>query len=88
MDEPDCDEHRDLEEEAVEKSLMLVKNDNDILPLKKGTKVYITGPAADNVVAQCGGAEFTGKLPSPCYSSVKQIGTDKAWLEAGWGLSL
>ena len=221
LPEPGCDEHRELAEEAVEKSLVLVKNDNDILPLKKGTKVYITGPAADNVAAQCGGwtiawqgspdedidgatsileglkqkaeeyglevitdeaeasdadvvllavgekayaewygdtenpdlcgdcglegnleaidkvkalgkptvccivagrnvfidkyakdwdgivmcylpgseaqgitdalcggAEFTSKLPSPWYSSVKQIGTDKAWLEAGWGLSL
>ena len=219
LPEPGCDEHRDLAEEAVEKSLVLVKNDNDILPLKKGTKVYITGPAADNESAQCGGwtiawqgsprddidgatsildglkqkaeeygltviteeanaadadvvllavgekayaewygdtedpdlcgdcglegnleaiekvkalgkptvccivagrnvfidkyardwdsivmcylpgseaqgitdalcggAEFTGKLPSPWYSSANQIGTDKVWLEAGWGL--
>ena len=220
LPEPGCDEHRELAEEAVEKSLVLVKNDNDILPLKKGTRVFITGPAADNEAAQCGGwttawqgspdedidgatsildglkqkaeeygltvitdeakaadadvvllavgekayaewygdtenpdlcgdcglegnleaidkvkalgkptvccivagrnvfidkyakdwdgivmcylpgseaqgitdvlcggAEFTGKLPSPWYSSVNQIGTDKAWLEAGWGLS-
>ena len=55
LPEPGCDKHRDLAEEAVEKSLVLVKNDNDILPLKKGTKVYITGPAADNEAAQCGG---------------------------------
>ena len=221
LPEPGCDEHRELAEEAVEKSLVLVKNDNDILPLKKGAKVYITGPAADNEAAQCGGwtiawqgsphddidgatsiseglkqkaeeyglmvitdeakaadadivllavgekayaewygdtedpdlcgdcglegnreaidkvkalgkptvccivagrnvfidkyakdwdgivmcylpgseaqgitdvlcggAEFTGKLPSPWYSSVNQIGTDTAWLEAGWGLKL
>ena len=219
LPEPGCDEHRALAEEAVEKSLVLVKNENDVLPLKKGTKVFITGPAADNEAAQCGGwtmswqgnpepdvagatsildglekrakeygltvitdeaeaadadavllavgekayaewygdtedidlcgdlglegnleavdkvkalgkptvccivagrnvfidkyasdwdsivmcylpgseaqgitdvlcggAEFTGKLPSPWYSSAEQIGTDEVWLEAGWGL--
>ena len=35
----------------------------------------------------CGGSEFTGKLPSPWYSSVDQIGTDKCWLEKGFGLT-
>ena len=55
LPEPGCSEHRDVAEEAVEKSLVLVKNDNDVLPLKKGTRVYITGPAADNEAAQCGG---------------------------------
>ncbi|MBR1874722.1 MAG: glycoside hydrolase family 3 C-terminal domain-containing protein, partial [Eubacterium sp.] len=48
------DEYRALAREAVRKSLVLVKN-NGILPLKKGMKLYITGPAADNKVAQCGG---------------------------------
>lgn len=48
------DEYRALAREAVKKSLVLVKN-NGILPLKKGMKLYITGPAADNKVAQCGG---------------------------------
>lgn len=55
LPEPGCTEHRELAEEAVEKSLVLVKNENDVLPLKKGTKVYVTGPAADNESAQCGG---------------------------------
>ena len=44
-----------MAEALVEKSLVLVKNENDTLPLKAGTKVYITGPAADNGQAQCGG---------------------------------
>ena len=48
-------EYRAVAEEAVEKSLVLLKNEGDVLPLKTGTAVYITGPAADNDQAQCGG---------------------------------
>ncbi len=48
-------EYRAVAQQLVEKSLVLVKNDNKTLPLKKGTTVYITGPAADNAQAQCGG---------------------------------
>ena len=48
---------------------------------------YLPGSEAQGITdALCGGAEFTGRLPSPWYSSADQIGTDKAWLEAGWGL--
>ena len=47
--------YRAVAEEAVEKSLVLLKNEGNILPLKAGTAVYITGPAADNDQAQCGG---------------------------------
>ena len=48
-------EYRAVAERAVEESLVLIKNENDVLPLKEGTKVYITGPALDDDVAQCGG---------------------------------
>ena len=48
-------EYRKVAEKLVEESLVLLKNDSKILPLKKGTKVYITGPAADDASAQCGG---------------------------------
>ena len=48
-------EYRKVAEKLVEESLVLLKNENNVLPLKKGTKVYITGPAADNGQAQCGG---------------------------------
>ena len=48
-------EYRKIAERLVEKSLVLLKNDADVLPLKEGTKVYITGPAADDASAQCGG---------------------------------
>ena len=52
-------EYRDLARTLVEESLVLLKNDNKILPIKKGTKLYVTGPAANDVGAQCGGWTFT-----------------------------
>lgn len=48
-------EYRAVAEKLVEESLVLLKNDNGVLPLKEGISVYITGPAADNAQAQCGG---------------------------------
>ena len=48
-------EYREVAEKAVEESLVLVKNQNSILPLKEGTKICVIGPAADDDVAQCGG---------------------------------
>ena len=48
-------EYRDLAVTAVEKSLVLLKNKNAVLPLKSGISVYVTGPAAENINAQCGG---------------------------------
>ena len=35
----------------------------------------------------CGYADFSGKLPSPWYGSINQIGTDKTFRERGYGLS-
>lgn len=49
------DTYRKLACQLVEKSLVLLKNDNDILPLKKGSSIYITGPAANDTGVQCGG---------------------------------
>ena len=48
-------EYRMIAEKLVEESLVLLKNDSNVLPLKEGTKVYITGPAADDASVQCGG---------------------------------
>ena len=53
--ETGSEEYRELAERAVEESLVLIKNQNDILPLKENTKIFIMGPAADDDVAQCGG---------------------------------
>ena len=48
-------EYRAVAEKAVEESLVLVKNEGEALPFKEGMSIYITGPAAQNDPAQCGG---------------------------------
>ncbi|MFZ5986215.1 MAG: glycoside hydrolase family 3 protein [Bacillota bacterium] len=45
----------EVAKKAVRESLVLLKNKNSILPLKKGAKIFVAGPAADNVGIQCGG---------------------------------
>jgi beta-glucosidase len=50
------DEHRQLAREAVRKSLVVLKNDADTLPLTGDTgRLAIAGAAADSVGLQCGG---------------------------------
>jgi beta-glucosidase len=48
-------EHRDLAREAVRKSLVLLKNEESVLPLQKGARVLVAGRNADNRGVQCGG---------------------------------
>ena len=55
MQETGSAEYRAVAEEAVEKSLVLLKNDENVLPLKSGSSVWILGPAANHDQAQCGG---------------------------------
>lgn len=47
--------HRDLARQAVRESLVLLKNEDGILPLDKGSKVIVAGSHADNVAYQSGG---------------------------------
>lgn len=48
-------EHQDLAREAVRKSLVLLKNENDVLPLAKNESIYLLGPASNNVGYMSGG---------------------------------
>lgn len=48
-------EHRNLAREAVSKSLVLLKNDANILPLKKEMRVLVAGKNANDSGHQCGG---------------------------------
>ncbi|MCL1956286.1 MAG: glycoside hydrolase family 3 protein [Fibromonadales bacterium] len=47
--------HRAIAREAVRKSLVLLKNENNALPISKSTKVFVTGSHADVPSYQCGG---------------------------------
>jgi len=48
-------EHQDLAREAVRKSLVLLKNENDVLPLTSTENIYLVGPGANNVGFMSGG---------------------------------
>ena len=48
-------EHRSIAREAVRKSLVLLKNENAILPLASDTNVLVAGDGANNIGKQSGG---------------------------------
>ena len=47
--------HRAVAREAVRKSLVLLKNEAGLLPLDRGARILVTGPAAHDRGRQCGG---------------------------------
>jgi len=48
-------QHRDIAKQAVRESLVLLKNQNSILPLSKESQVVVVGSHANNIPFQCGG---------------------------------
>jgi beta-glucosidase len=77
-------EYRNLARRLVEKSLVLLKNENSVLPLKEGLKLYITGPAADDTGVLCGGWTFgwagkTGKDRSHGGKTILDGFNEIAW---------
>ncbi|MBN2193374.1 MAG: glycoside hydrolase family 3 protein [Polyangiaceae bacterium] len=48
-------EHRAIAREAVNKSMVVLKNDQQLLPLSTSARVFVAGTAADSMVKQCGG---------------------------------
>jgi beta-glucosidase len=52
-------EHRAVAREAVRKSLVLLKNENKVLPLAAKANVLVAGTGADNIGKQAGGWTIT-----------------------------
>ncbi len=48
-------EHRAVARDAVRQSLVLLKNNEQLLPLKPQQRILVTGPGADNIGQQSGG---------------------------------
>jgi len=47
--------YREIAKKLVEESLVLLKNQDGILPLKAGQKIFAAGPALNDIGVQCGG---------------------------------
>jgi beta-glucosidase len=52
-------DHLALAREAVAKSLVLLKNNDQVLPIRPGARVLIAGPGADDMAMQAGGWTIT-----------------------------
>ena len=52
-------EHRALARQAVRESLVLIKNENHILPLDPGARILVTGSGANDIGKQSGGWTIT-----------------------------
>lgn len=67
----DCKRHRDLALEAARKSLVLLKNENNLLPLKKDIKtIAVIGPNADQWLMLLG--NYNG-VPSDTITPLRGI---------------
>ncbi|HEX2956160.1 MAG TPA: glycoside hydrolase family 3 protein [Chitinispirillaceae bacterium] len=75
--------HRAVARECVQKSLVLLKNEGDVLPLKTSEKIVVVGPWANSMGAQCGGWTITwqGLVNNPTISGGTTI--LKGLLDAG-----
>ncbi|MCQ2146895.1 MAG: glycoside hydrolase family 3 C-terminal domain-containing protein [Bacteroidales bacterium] len=54
-----CDEYKNASYEAAVESEVLLKNEGGILPLKKGTKILVTGPNSNSMRSLNGGWSYT-----------------------------
>lgn len=63
LSEVGCDAHRELAREAVAQSAVLLKNDNNLLPLSKDTRLIFLAGEANDLGLQSGGwtVEWQGK---------------------------
>ncbi len=76
-------EHRAIAREAVQKSLVLLKNEGDVLPLSKSAPVFLTGSHANNTGLQCGGWTQGWEGSSSAISGATSIQTGFDMVAAG-----
>jgi len=74
----DCDyeAHHELARMAAEQSAVLLKNDDDILPLKEGQKIAIVGRMAENMRYQGAGSSHINPVKLVQPADVLESGAD------------
>ena len=91
-------ENRAVARECVRKSLVLLKNEDKALPLKKSENIVVVGQWANNLGAQCGGwtiswqgsispSMYKGVVGQTIYEGLKAVGSNVTFDEAGTNLT-
>ncbi len=81
-------EHRAIARQAVRESMVLLKNDGNVLPLKASANILVAGRGADNIAQQAGGWSITWQgadVPNSAFPNGQSIwsGIDQATRAAG-----
>lgn len=71
-----CPEHRRLALQAAQQAIVLLKNENDTLPLKKGVKIGVAGPFASSDNTSGGWALINGKDESSLAAGFRMAGVE------------
>lgn len=77
--------HRELAREAAKKSIVLLKNENQVLPLDRKQKISLVGTLAGNAEEVCGAWAMAWK-PEDCVSvleGLKNSGADVTYYPCG-----
>lgn len=78
-------EHRKVARESVRKSMVLLKNKREILPLARDQKIILTGSAANDLQKQSGGWNLTWQGDENCLDDFPGATTLKMALEQELG---
>jgi len=80
ISENDSEEHRKLSVRAAQESIVLLKNENDILPLKKDLKqIAVIGPTADSYDMLLGNYNgFPSRYTTPLKGIINKVGEHTA----------
>ena len=79
------EEHVALCRKAAEESMVLLKNEGNLLPLRRGQKISLVGRLADNVNEVCGAWAMAWK-PEDCVSiltGLKEAGAEVSYFPCG-----
>lgn len=73
----DKDRHHEIARKIAEESMVLLKNDNGILPLKKGQKIAVIGEMAKSPRFQGAGTSVVNPTQLDCaYDALTNLGVD------------